>query len=177
MRKQTFRWGLWGFLFTLAAGTALHFSWDWCGRSRLAASVMAVNESVWEHMKMLFIPAFVFSIAQWAVSGRGRPGFSAVRGVSVLLGTLFIPVAYYTYTGALGIHATWVDVLIFVLAAALMWGADLAWTERGAMTRPWQQVMGFIILWALLFAFVWCTYRPPHLPLWQDPVTQLYGIP
>ena len=42
----------------------------------------AVNESVWEHMKLLFFPVFLFTAAQFCVGGRTacwRPGRSALR--------------------------------------------------------------------------------------------------
>ena len=35
---------------------------------------------------------------------------------------------------------------------------------------------GYTMLWALLFAFVWFTYRTPHLPLFLDPVSGCYGV-
>ena len=38
------------------------------------------------------------------------------------------------------------------------------------------QLAGFLLLWALAFAFVFFTYRPIHLPLWQDPTNGLYGL-
>ena len=38
-----------------------------------------------------------------------------------------------------------------------------------------MQLIGFVLLWALLFAFVWFTYRPLHLPLFLDPVSGCYG--
>ena len=31
-------------------------------------------------------------------------------------------------------------------------------------------------VWALAFAFVFFTYRPIRLPLWQDPTNGLYGL-
>ena len=39
-----------------------------------------------------------------------------------------------------------------------------------------MQLIGFVLLWALLFAFVWFTYRPLHLPLFLDPVSGCYGL-
>ena len=36
--------------------------------------------------------------------------------------------------------------------------------------------VGLAALWALAFCFVWCTFRPVHLALWRDPVTNKFGI-
>lgn len=175
MNKRIFRWNVAGFLWTAAAGTALHFFFDWTGGALWAGAVSAVNESVWEHMKLLFLPVFLFTLAQTVAAGTGIPGLTAVRAVSALAGTAFIPVAYYTYTGAVGRRFLWADVGIFLAAAAATFALDRLLLRRGAVTAPWQQLLGLAALWGLAFLFVWCTYRPPALPLWQDPLTGSYG--
>jgi len=177
MRRDLFRWELGGFLWTAAAGTAVHFAWGWLGRSLPAAAVCAVNESVWEHMKMLFLPIFLYTMAQLCLEGKNLPDLLAVRAVSALAGTVLIPAAFYTYTGCFGVHLVWADIAIFFLADAAVWLLDARGLRRGSLAAPWMQVAGFLALWLTLFAFVWCTYRPPHLPLWQDAVTRQYGLP
>ena len=47
---------------------------------------------------------------------------------------------------------------------------------RGALRGGARQLAGFLLLWALAFAFVFFTYRPIRLPLWQDPTNGLYGL-
>ena len=47
--------------------------------------------------------------------------------------------------------------------------------RRGRQGALWQQVAGLAVLWGLAFCFVWCTFRPPQIALWQDPVTGQYG--
>ena len=73
MRRKLFFWELGGFLFTGALGTLLHFVYEWSGGSALAAWFSAVNESTWEHMKLLFVPLFLFSVAQVCLLGRNYP--------------------------------------------------------------------------------------------------------
>ena len=177
MRKRLFFGELGGFLFTAAAGSLLHFVYAWSGGSIWAAAFSAVNESTWEHMKLLFFPLFLCSVVQVCVLGRNYPNFPAVRAVSTLTGLALIPVLYYTYTGILGYHLLWVDVTVFFLAVLGAFWLDYALLRRGRLSEPWQQVAGLAVLWILAFCFVWCTFRPPHIALWQDPVTGAYGIP
>ena len=70
MGKRLFWWEAAGFLFVAAAGTALHFVYDFSGGRALAAAFSAVNESTWEHMKIFFFPFFLFSVAQLWFLGR-----------------------------------------------------------------------------------------------------------
>ena len=177
MRKRLFYWEVAGFLFTAALGTLLHFVYDWSGGSTLAAAFSAVNESTWEHMKLLFFPAFLFSVVQVWVLGRTYPDLLEVRAKAVLTGLALIPVLFYTYTGVLGYHVMWADVAVFFLADLGAFLADFSLLRRGRLSQPWQQLLGLAALWALAFCFVWCTFRPVRLALWRDPVTNQFGIP
>ena len=176
MRRRSFWWELGGFLWTAAAGTLLHFAYEWSGGSAAVAVFAAVNESVWEHMKLLVMPAFLFTAVQVWVMGEIYPNLPAVRAVTIPLGALTIPVLYYTYTGALGVQAAWVNIFIFFLAAAGMFWLDYRLLRTGHPVSGWGQLLGVVLLWVLVFAFVWCTFRPPELPLWQDPVSGTYGV-
>ena len=176
MRKRLFFWELAGFLFTSALGSLLHFVYEWSGGSLAAAVVSAVNESTWEHMKLLFVPMFLFSVVQACVLGKNYPNFLAVRAVSIVTGLALIPVLYYTYTGVWGQMRDWANIAVFFLAALGAFLLDFYLLRRNRLSAPWQQVLGLIVLWALAFCFVWCTFRPPHIALWRDPLTGTYGI-
>ena len=176
MRKQLFFWELAGFLVTGALGSLLHFVYQWSGEHQVAAAFSAVNESTWEHMKLLFIPLFLFSVVQVCVMGRNYPNFLAVRAVSILTGLVLIPVLFYTYTGVLGRSVDWVNIALFFLAALGAFLLDFRLLRRSRLSAPWQQILGLIVLWALAFCFVWCTFHPVELALWRDPVTGGYGV-
>ena len=176
MGKRLFLWETAGFLWTAAIGTLLHFLYDWSGGDTVTAAFSAVNESTWEHMKLLFFAMLFFSVAQVCIMGRNYPNLPAVRTVSILTGLLLIPALFYTYTGALGFRVDWVNIAIFYGSALCAFLLDFCLLRRGRLGAPWQQVAGLVILWALAFAFVWLTFRPLAFPLWQDPVTGQLGI-
>ena len=162
MQKRLLRWELIGFAFTGAVGTLLHFVYEWTGGNPLIAAFCAVNESTWEHMKLLFVPFFLFTMVEFIVFAEPLRSFFAAKAASILLGLLAIPVLFYSLGGMFGKTPDWVNIAIFFLADALRGGA-------------WQ-LAGFLLLWALAFAFVFFTYRPIRLPLWQDPTNGLYGL-
>lgn len=176
MRKQLLLWELAGFLMTAALGTALHFSYDWSGGWDVAAAFSAVNESTWEHMKLLFFPIFLFSVVQVCLMGRNYPNFLAVRAVGAITGVLLLPVLFYTYTGILGYRIMWMDIAVFLLADFGAFAVDFYLLQRGRFTSGWQQVLGLLLLWGMAFLFVYFTFRPPGVALWQDMKTGNYGI-
>lgn len=176
MQKRLFRWEAAGFLFVSAAGTLLHFLYDWSGENLLAAVISAVNESTWEHMKLLFVPTALFSVAQGFVIGRTYPNFLAVRAISTLTGLALIPILFYTYSGVWGKSTAWLNIAIYYFSALAAFGLDFRLLRKRRFSSPWQQLLGLLVLWGLAFLFVWCTFRPPHWGLWQDPVTGMFGI-
>ena len=170
------RWQLGGFLFVCAAGTALHFLYQWSGESVAAAPFAAVNESVWEHMKLLFWPMLLWAGAERAVLGGYSRGFWPAKALGTLLGLALIPALYYTYTGALGVSVMWVDIAIFFVAAAAAFLAETRMLARDWRCRGGARASALVLLLLLSAAFVLCTFVPPRFPLFRDPVTGFYGL-
>ena len=59
MKKHIAYWQMTGFIFTGVVGTLLHFFFDWTGKNVIVALFSAVNESIWEHLKLLFYPTVI----------------------------------------------------------------------------------------------------------------------
>ena len=64
MKRRLWRWQLAGFIFTAVLGVLLHFLYDWTNESLVVALFSAVNESTFEHMKLLFFPGVLQTIDQ-----------------------------------------------------------------------------------------------------------------
>lgn len=176
MGGRVARWQLGGFLFVCAAGTALHFLYQWSGESVAAAPFAAVNESVWEHMKLLFWPMLLWAGAERAVLGGYSRGFWPAKALGTLLGLALIPALYYTYTGALEVSVMWVDIAIFFVAAAAAFLAETRMLARDWRCRGGARASALVLLLLLSAAFVLCTFVPPRVPLFRDPVTGFYGL-
>lgn len=176
MGGRVARWQLGGFLFVCAAGTALHFLYQWSGESVAAAPFAAVNESVWEHMKLLFWPMQLWAGAERAVLGGYSRGFWPAKALGTLLGLALIPALYYTYTGTLGVSVMWVDIAIFFVAAAAAFLAETRMLARDWRCRGGARASALVLLLLLSAAFVLCTFVPPRVPLFRDPVTGFYGL-
>lgn len=176
MKRELRRWEIVGFIATGLFGTLLHFVYEWTGGNRVIAVFSAVNESTWEHMKLLFIPFLVFTVVEFIVFSEAFRNFFAVKAASILLGLVSIPALFYTLTGMFGKLPDWVNITIFFLADALLYFVSYRLLTDGALRGGAMQLIGFVLLWALLFTFVWFTYRPPHLPLFLYPVSGCYGL-
>lgn len=176
VRKSLRRWELIGFLTVSAIGTLLQFLYKWTGESTLVAAFSAVNESTWEHMKMLYIPYFAFTMIEFTALGEPFRNFFAAKAAAGLAGLLTIPVLFYTLGGMFGEPPAWANIAIFYVAAAVMYLLSCRLLSTLSLRGTALQLAGFALLWALMFAFLYFTYRPPHLPLFRDPLGGGYGI-
>jgi hypothetical protein len=175
MDANVTRWQITGFLFTSILGTLLHFLFDFSGQSMAAALFSAVNESIWEHLKLLFYPMLVFALLEHRWLKDPAPVFWCVKLKGILLGLMLIPVIYYTYTGILGIRVDWVNIAIFFLAAALSFFLETKLFQEEWNCRLNQKTV-FFFLWLIGVIFTIFTFRTPQIPFFRDPVTGTYGF-
>ena len=101
MKRSIKLWQFFGFAVTSFLGTVLHFLYDWTGKAVWVAPFSGVNESTWEHMKLLFWPLFLFALVQWLFF-RDQENYWCVKLAEILLGLVLIPVLFYTYNGVFG---------------------------------------------------------------------------
>ena len=171
--KSFIRWQFFGFIVTVLLGSLLHFLYDWTGENIFVATFSAVNESTWEHMKLFFLPSFLFSLLQFFFSKNVSDSFWLVKFISLTIGSLLIPILFYTYNGAFGKSPDWVNILIFIISTAIAYFTEFFLLKR---ELPYKfSVWYFIALCAIALCFVVFTFFPPKLPLFQDPITKQYG--
>ena len=175
MKRELRRWEIVGFIATGLFGTLLHFVYEWTGGNRVIAVFSAVNESTWEHMKLLAVPWVLWTIAECIGLRSLRP--AGPRAAGLLAGLAAIPLLFYGYVGVIGFHVAVVDVLIFQAAVLLAFWVSTALQKRGTLTAPVWQAAGVLVLAAVSAAFVVWTASPPELPVFIDPTNGTRGIP
>ena len=174
MGKRLRNWELAGFFWTVLAGTALHFLYDWTGGAAWAAVASAVNESVWEHMKLLFWPMLLYTAVQ-SFFFRDREDFWCVKARGTFLGLTLIPVLFYTYNGVVGRSPDWLNIAIFFIAAAVAYLHETRLFRKGtARCISPKPAIAALLLTAALFVIF--TFAAPTLGIFRDPLTGTYGI-
>lgn len=174
MKKSLSFWQFAGFVFTGVFGTLLHFLYDLTD-STFSALFSAVNESTWEHMKLLFFSMLIFAIFQSRYFAKDYDNFWCAKLIGILVGLAVIPIIYYTYTGALGVSADWFNILIFFIAAAVSYIVETQLIKRDKCFGI-SSILAIIILCVITLLFFVFTFAPPKIPLFQDPITKLYGL-
>jgi hypothetical protein len=174
MRERSVLWQAAGFAAVTFSGTILHFLYDWTDGSVLVSPFSGVNESTWEHMKLLFWPLFLFSLVQRVIF-RDQGNYWCVKLAEIVLGLALIPVLFYSYNGTLGKSPDWVNIAIFYVTALLVFLFE-QWTFKNDRLQCSHPRLAFAAICLIGLFFVTFTFTPPGIPLFRDPLSGNYGI-
>lgn len=169
------RYELVGIGFVILVGSLLHFVFDWAGGSPLIAPFGTVNESLWEHLKMVFWPIVLWGfLVERPALGLSYGDLAVAKLAGVLAAMLVIIGLHYGYRAFTGDHILWLDILVFILAAIAGQLVSL-WVLRRAPVTAGAGAVAALGLIALAVAFTVFSFDPPRLPIFLDESTGQYG--
>ena len=150
-------------LATSLGGAALHFLYDLLP-SPLTALFSPINESVWEHLKLLFWPMLLGAIFLSRRS-RNRPRLWSAFFAALLAAPTFLLTAFYSLK-AVGVEGLGLDIaLYFVSMFAGYWLAWVLYRRKRPETAGGWLLMAVIVYGASLILF---TFAAPPLPIFQS---------
>lgn len=173
MKKSIWLWQLMGFAVVSLGGTLLHYLYDWLGKAIWIAPFSGVNESTWEHMKLLFWPMVAFAIVQ-GLFFKDRRDFWCIKLRIILLGLILIPVLFYTYNGVVGKSYDWLNIAIFFISAGVSFIYEARLFKKELKCKNPKLAIAIIIIIAILFVVF--TFKTPEIGIFKDPLTGTYGI-
>ncbi len=195
IRKFYKKYVIIGFFIVGMLGTLFHFVYDWSGQVWFVGLFVPVNESTWEHMKLLFIPMLLYiTICFWFVRKKFDQNYiSNKNGKGIIdnkkeksdelskiiytglfvniVGTWSIPFLFYGYMGILGFEVAWIDISTFFIAVFIAFALQyhvLINSYKKQTVNCGKTVL--IVNLIQLFAFVLLTYRPLNLGIFISPV-------
>ena len=174
MKQRSILWQAAGFALVTFGGTILHFLFDWTSGNILVAPFSGVNESTWEHMKLLFWPLFLFAVIQ-RLFFKDQENYWCVKLAQILLGLVLIPVLFYTYNGVFGKSQDWINITIFYIAALLVFLFEW-WVFKNDRPQCKYPRLAFAAICLIGVLFVVFTFATPRIPLFQDPLKGGYCI-
>ena len=174
MKEKNVLWQLMGFAVTSLSGTVLHFLYDWLEKPFWIAPFSGVNESTWEHMKLLFWPMFIYAVAE-SFFFREHKHFWCIKLQGILFGLVLIPVIFYTYNGVVGKSPDWINIAIFFIAAAITYLYETRQLNKCKIKckKPKLALAAIFVIAALFTIF---TFRTPEINIFMDPITYNFGM-
>lgn len=147
----------------IVLGVLNHFLYDWSNNSAFTALFCPVNESVWEHLKLLFFPLLFVAVLEYLRSRRTMIRFFYYRFLSTMGAMISTVMLFYTYTGIMGRNYIIMDIFIFLISILLAF-AIYRYCCKRRWNEPSQSItFSLWIIVALLF-FVFTCF-PPDIPL------------
>lgn len=164
-------------IFSIILGTLLHFTFELCSNNLFIASFSAVNESVWEHLKLVFFPMFIFTIIEYFLlkDYNNKNNYIFSKTIGIIFAILFITIFFFTYSGIIGNNYLVIDILSFLFAIIL--GEFICYKlliKNNEIKNKIKYICIFILL-ILFFSFIIFTYFPPEINYFKDPVKNDYG--
>lgn len=168
-------WELLGAVFIVVVGSALHFAFGWTGGWLPMALIAAVNESIWEHLKLAFWPGLLWGLLPQKHLQSALLERLAAKGFGLMLAAVLIVMTFTGYTAILGDNLLILDIATFVFA--VLAGQALAAILRiyglsGSKLLP----VGLSLLISQLAAYALFTYFPPDFWLFIEARSGIRGI-
>lgn len=161
-------------IFIIIAGILLHFTFEWSNNNTLVAIFSPVNESVWEHLKLLYYPMLITTIIGYFYQRKkNNNNYLCAKTIGIIVSMIFTITFFYTYTGIIGTNYAIVDISSFFIAVVL--GQYVAY-QKMQSTSSCNNKIVIIILVVLYLCFLIFTFFPPHIALFKDSITGMFGI-
>lgn len=157
-----------GVIITIILGTLLHFTYEWSGDNRLVGLFSSVNESTWEHLKLVFYPMLLISFIEYFWVKKFANNYIEAKTIGIVSAMAFIVVFFYTYTGIIGTDFAFVNILSYVVSIII--GEVIAYKlmVRENESTKVTKGLSLAIIFILFVQFVVFTYNPPRLNIFKD---------
>ncbi len=162
-RRSGWKWTAARFLFLSIAGPLLHQLAPVLVQFPVLPGLVPVNESIWEHQKLLLLPALLFGITERIVRGPVYRGLLTTYAEQLLAVLFLMVTGFYTYSGILGVHMLTLDILLYELCALTL---SLRIGSRAAAQKK-SSLPGLVILLLLTGCFCYFTYHPMQLGIFR----------
>ena len=163
-----------GFFFVFFFGALLHMVYGWSEGNAIVGLISPVKESIWEHLKMLFVPGLILLAVELFFCKEVPVPALIVRktlGIYVMYATILG--GFYFYTLFIH-HNLIVDILLMALAVAL--GQIISYNVVSKLNvstaAEWIPLVILIFLGA---AFVLFRFIPARWEPFRDSIAGGYG--
>lgn len=165
-----------GTFFIIILGSALHFTFEISGRLPFVGAFSAVNESIWEHLKLAFFPSLFWLLIEYLPLKKQANNFFIAKMMGTYLMVMIIPIVFYSYTAFTGESLFAIDISTFMVAVIVGQILSYKLLIRKQLNQNLNKIAAVAII-VLALAFIIFTFYPPNIEPFRDSGTGKYGIP
>lgn len=142
----------------------------------LFSILFPVNESIWEHMKLIATSTLVFSIFEYIMYKRNNiyfNNFIFANAISIIIGIFIYLIIYIPIDNIFG-HSTFIAIfLLFIIFIIIQ---IISYYIMNTNKIKYSNVIGIVLILIIYFIFGYLTYHPIHISLFYDYMNNHYGI-
>lgn len=150
-------------------GTLSHFVYEWTGKPYLIGLFFPVNESTWEHLKLLFFPSLIYFAVVYFTLKEKPKNYISATAISIIAGMLSIVVMFYTYQGVLGRNIDFLNILIYFLGVIMTVYIMQRILKTQSYSSGTANVISLFFLLLTAILFVSFSFNPPSLGIFLPP--------
>ena len=142
----------------------------------LFSILFPVNESIWEHMKLIATSTLVFSIFEYFIYKRKNIYFNnyiLAYAISIILGIIIYLILYIPLDNIFGHNLFIAILLLFIIFIFIQ---VISYYIMNTNKIKYSNIIGIILIILIYFLFGYLTYNPIHISLLYDYANKHYGI-
>lgn len=161
------------FIFLTMFGSLLHFAFD-ITNSKFVGLFTPVNESIWEHFKLVLIPSTLFVLILILLKRDVLNSSLLSLCLSFVSTCIFIYVYMLIYDYMGFEHTVVSSILLYIISMAICF--TLIYVFSNSASFAGSNTFGVILLFMIYLLFIVFTLFPPELYIFRDSITGTYGI-
>lgn len=156
------------FLFCAIIGTLSHFVYSWSGNATCLAPFVPIDESVFEHLKMLMYPVIVTTLIEAIIRKKHLASILGARSIGIASGCVGLTCFFFLYTGFSPQRSVvWIDIVSYYVFLGFIYLISELLERKWSGNKAFEWV-GFVLLLALVALFSFYIYYKPDALLFND---------
>ena len=154
-------------------GTLSHFLYEMSNHNKVVGLFTAVNESIWEHVKIALTPTLLWSVIDGFIYG-SNPNYFIAKFVSLITIIILMPTLYYGHKALIKKELFIIDIVSFymvIITSQLLFNIIIYLNKLGFI-YSYLSCIGILLLFG---GYMIHTLMPPKSILFKDPISNKYG--
>lgn len=177
-KKEILIWQIVGGAVIFGLGALWHFMFEWFNSWSPIGWLLPVNESVWEHIKLMFWPALLFYVIEGIFLYKKTNNFIFAKFVGFYGIPISSIVIFYTIYGAFGFESFIFDTIILGILIGIQQFISYKLLTREPIAGEKYHILmivAIILIVILAILLIVFTYYPPKIPLFEHQFSQNTG--
>lgn len=159
-----------GAIAVIIIGAIWHNLYLTSGENELIGYFAPVNESLWEHQKLIIFPVIIFVGVLWCFLGKYLKNPLTSLLLSILAGIILVIAIFTMYTNSdVNQSSIFTDIMLYIAAIVLGMFVIYYTVTARKLHNATEAVSGFVLLLLVVLTFIWTYNAPCDCGIWKIP--------